>query len=79
MLQLPETHLDKKWQNYLDIWQKEINTGVADFEYELYLLEVYKLLNSNYFRLLSFYFHALIKKHLGASHLGMSIKTHKGL
>lgn len=25
MLQLPETNLDQKWQNYLDTWQKEIN------------------------------------------------------
>jgi 5-methylcytosine-specific restriction endonuclease McrA len=25
MLQLPETNLDQKWQNYLDTWQQEIN------------------------------------------------------
>lgn len=25
MLQLPETNLDPKWQNYLDTWQREIN------------------------------------------------------
>ena len=25
MLQLQETNLDQKWQNYLDTWQQEIN------------------------------------------------------
>jgi 5-methylcytosine-specific restriction endonuclease McrA len=25
MLQLPETHLDQKWQTYLNTWQQEIN------------------------------------------------------
>jgi len=25
MLQLPETNLDHKWQNYLNTWQQEIN------------------------------------------------------
>jgi 5-methylcytosine-specific restriction endonuclease McrA len=66
MLQLPKTYLDKKWQNYLDKWQKEINTGFADFGYELYLLALYKLLNSDYFRLLSFYFHSLVQQYFNA-------------
>jgi hypothetical protein len=66
MLQLPEIHLDKKWQNYLDKWQKDINTSCADFGDELYLLALYKLLNSDYFRLLSFYFHSLIQQYFNA-------------
>ena len=66
MLQLPEIHLDKKWQNYLNKWQKEINTSCADFGDELYLLALYKLLNSDYFRLLSVYFHSLIQQYFNA-------------
>ncbi len=34
--------------------------GVADFEYDTYVLAIAKLLNGNYFRVLSFYFHTLI-------------------
>ncbi|MGI0483361.1 hypothetical protein ACN4EE_21595 [Geminocystis sp. CENA526] len=36
--------------------------SVSDCEYSLYLLEIAKLLNSNYSRLLSFYFHILIQQ-----------------
>jgi hypothetical protein len=36
--------------------------GVADFGYDLYLLAIAKLLNSEYSRLLSFYFHTLIQQ-----------------
>ncbi|MDY7007687.1 MAG: hypothetical protein SWX82_28060 [Cyanobacteriota bacterium] len=37
--------------------------GVADFEYDLYFLVVAKLLNNEYLRLFSFYFHILIQQH----------------
>jgi len=36
--------------------------GVADFEDDLYLLAIAKLLNRNYLRLLNFYFHTLIQQ-----------------
>jgi hypothetical protein len=36
--------------------------GVADFGYDLYLVEIAKLLNYRYFRLLDFYFHTLIQQ-----------------
>ena len=36
--------------------------GVVDVEYKSYLLAIIKLLNSNYLRLFSFYFHTLIKQ-----------------
>ena len=35
---------------------------VADFEYDLYLVAITKLLNDHYFRLLDFYFHTLIQQ-----------------
>ncbi|MDJ0516993.1 MAG: hypothetical protein QNJ74_12305 [Trichodesmium sp. MO_231.B1] len=45
------------------------NLGVADFGYDLYLLAIAKLLNSKYSRLLSFYFHTLIKQRQNLNYL----------
>ncbi|WP_016950906.1 RDD family protein [Anabaena sp. PCC 7108] len=46
-----------------NLW-KYLNFGVADFEYDLYLLAITKLLHDQYFRLLDFYFHTLIQQRL---------------
>ncbi|MDJ0899176.1 MAG: hypothetical protein QNJ55_10230 [Xenococcus sp. MO_188.B8] len=48
------------------IFERIINSCVADFVYYFYLLAITKLLNDRYLRLFSFYFHTLIQQRLNS-------------